>query len=43
MLYVDTIGIQYKRKRSIDPSEIAEEPSAKKHKGFESNVCAQLL
>ena len=28
-------GIRYKRKRSIDPSEITEEPSAKKHKGLE--------
>ena len=35
-----TTGIQYKRKRSIDPSE---EPSAKKHKGFGGNVCVQLL
>ena len=25
-------GIQYKRKRSIDPSEIANEPSTKKYK-----------
>ena len=29
-----TTGIRYKCKRSIDPSEIVEEPSAKKHKGF---------
>ena len=29
-------GIHYKRKRSVDPSEIVEEPSAKKHKGFEA-------
>lgn len=38
-----TLGIQYKRKRSIDPSEIVEEPSAKKHKGFVGNVCTVAL
>ena len=33
-MHMCTTGIQYKRKRSIDPSEVVEEPSAKKHKGF---------